>query len=232
MPLLSFLSSALFAFSASLDALIAGISLGIRKITISFRQNLLVSLIALAGTALSLWLGQSLAALLPGDSAAGAAAPVSAEIFTLPASAAFASPAADASSLLTSADAASPAADLADLAGSLLLLLIGVFYLLKYMISLFQKYQPKAQTLSWNLRTLLPLALALSLNNVGIGLSAGIAGLNPLASSLLTFLFSFLLLFLGNRLGKARLFRNAERYGDLVSGILLIGLVLFDALFA
>lgn len=58
-------SSLLFGISASLDALLVGASLGLRKIQISLWQNLLVSSITLVGTCLSIQLGAWILPLLP-----------------------------------------------------------------------------------------------------------------------------------------------------------------------
>lgn len=60
------IASLLFGVSASLDALLVGISYGIRGIRIRLWQNLFISLVTLLGTCLSVGLGQRLAPLLPG----------------------------------------------------------------------------------------------------------------------------------------------------------------------
>ena len=57
--------SLLFGISASLDALLIGISYGIRNIRIHLWQNLLVSGITLVGTCLSVGFGSWLAPRLP-----------------------------------------------------------------------------------------------------------------------------------------------------------------------
>lgn len=59
------IASLLFGISASLDALLVGISYGIRGIRIRFWQNLTISLITLLGTCLSVGLGRHLASILP-----------------------------------------------------------------------------------------------------------------------------------------------------------------------
>ncbi len=59
-------SSLLFGISSSLDALLVGISLGMRKVQFRFWQNLSISLITLFGTCLSVGLGGKLTPLLPG----------------------------------------------------------------------------------------------------------------------------------------------------------------------
>lgn len=60
-----FLSSLLFACSVNIDAFLIGMSCGVRKMRIGAFQNLLVSLISFAGTALSLRLGRRFLFFLP-----------------------------------------------------------------------------------------------------------------------------------------------------------------------
>ncbi len=59
------ISSLLFACSVNIDAFLVGMSYGIRKIHITFLQNLIISLISLAGTFFSLFLGSRLLVFLP-----------------------------------------------------------------------------------------------------------------------------------------------------------------------
>lgn len=59
------IASLLFGISASLDALLVGISFGLRGVRIRLWQNLTISPITLLGTCLSVGLGHRLAALLP-----------------------------------------------------------------------------------------------------------------------------------------------------------------------
>ncbi len=119
-------------------------------------------------------------------------------------------------------------------AGNALLILMGSFYLIKFMLRFLPKCQSSGaevnscakkepETLT-NLWAVLLLGFTLSINNVGIGISASIAGLSLLPSAALTMLFSVTLLALGNRLGQARLLQKAERYAEPLSGLLLIGL--------
>ena len=63
-------SSLIFAFSVNIDAFLVGMSYGIRKIHVTFLQNLLISLISFAGTLLSLLLGRRLLSFLPDFAAA------------------------------------------------------------------------------------------------------------------------------------------------------------------
>lgn len=196
-------SSLLFAVSASLDSLIVGITYGIKKVHITFLQNILVSLITLAGTVVSIGLGLKLAPLLP------------------------------------------PRA--ASLAGSAILILLGGYYILKYLISVIRNYLEFRRTLPGEIRktsndgkkekavlTLRETALlgaALSVNNMGIGIGASIAGLSLVTTAIVTFLFSVFLLFLGNRLGKIRLLCIADQFADPLSGLLLIALGICEFIF-
>jgi len=206
MPLLS---SLLFGLAASLDAFLVGMTYGIRKIRIPLRQNLLISLITLAGTCLSVLLGNWLLPLLPGYTAR--------------------------------------------IIGSCILMLLGLYYLLKSMLQLLKKYHnsknpdtsastrtcdfisseetlcnttPFAPDTSANtdLSTLeaYVLGITLSLNNMGIGFSASITGLPLLSTSIVTLLFSIVFLLTGNRLGGCRLLQFTKKAADPVSGLLLI----------
>lgn len=61
----TFLSSLLFAASASADSLAAGLSYGIRKSRIPWRANLTIAWISAAGTALSMGFGRTACFFLP-----------------------------------------------------------------------------------------------------------------------------------------------------------------------
>ena len=190
-------SSFLFGVSASLDALIVGITYGIRQIHIRFWHNLLISLITLTGTCLSVVIGGMLMTLLP--------------------------------------------ASFVEIIGGGLLILLGCYYLLKFMISSMKKFLKSKKTATAEIQQTsnktAPVALTiaeasflgitLSANNMGIGLSASIAGLSLAPAAIVTFLCSFLFLLAGNRLGRCRVLQLAEHYADPISGILLIILGLF-----
>ncbi len=188
------ISSLLFGVSASLDALLIGISYGVRRIRILLWQNLLISFVTLAGTCLCIGLGSFLAPLLP--------------IFVC------------------------------RLAGSGILILLGLYYLLKFMMRALKKYHQKANftegsSLPENApvlsaRAVLLLGAALSLNNMGIGLGASITGLQLLPAAISTLLLSVLFLFAGNRLGRSKILQLAGVFADPVSGVLLIALGVYQ----
>lgn len=197
-------SSLLFGVSASLDALILGISYGIRKVHITVWQNLFISLITLSGTCLAIgfgrWQGVLLQNLLPG---------------------------------------LNDSISLERCIGSMVLILFGLYYLVKFMLSLRKKciklhydtnlpakadHAQKSCSSRLALKDSLLLGLALSLNNMGIGLGASIAGLSLFPAAISTFLFSAIFLRLGNCLGKSHLSDFLGQAATPVSGLLLLGL--------
>lgn len=181
--------SLLFGISASLDALLVGISFGIRNTQIKFWQNLLISTITLLGTCLSIGLGRKFILLLP--------------------------------------------ASLWNGLGSLVLILLGIYYLVKFMKNSFQKYQLTATELTFStsekptslsISEICILGCSLSANNMGIGLGASITGLPLLPSALVTLLFSALFLFLGNHFSRCNRCRLTESSANLITGCMLIAL--------
>ncbi len=245
------ISSLLFGISASLDALLVGISYGIRKIRIRFWQNIIISLITLLGTCLSVGLGHKLIPFLP--------------------------------------------TAVQGCVGSLILILLGLYYIVKWVITSLQCCRPKApldadqlpemtsasareasgaeeipsarnksssngassarstdcqaETLSADISAsaenissegeaapprkpspqlklieVFALSLTLSLNNLSAGLSASLAGLTLLPTAVSTLICSVLFLFSGNRLGQNPILQLAGRTADPLSGALLIGL--------
>ena len=79
---------------------------------------------------------------------------------------------------------------------------------------------------SIELKESVALALALTLNNLAVGIAAGVAGLNIWVVTVFTFLFTFLSMILGTGLGRSFLAVWLGKYASLLSGcvIFLIGL--------
>ncbi len=175
--------SLLFGISASLDALLIGISYGIRGIRIYLWQNLLISGITLLGTCLSVGLGNWLSPRLPDQ--------------------------------------------ISRYAGSMILMLFGVWYCVKWVAKMLAHSRKIAQAAAasapcLSFPALLVLGVGLSLNNMGIGLSASIAGLTLVPAAIATLACSLLFLLTGNRLGRCRLLQFLGNAADPISGILLI----------
>lgn len=190
--------SLLFGVSASLDALLVGVSYGLRGVHVRLLQNLFISLVALLGTCLSVGFGGFLAPLLP--------------------------------SLISR------------LAGSIILMFLGFYYIVKWTLTFLKNRTPEIKT---NPETsalisaerppgrltaseVLLLSITLSANNLGIGLSASIAGLTLIPAATATCICSILFLYLGNNLGRSRLMRLIGGLADPISGMLLISLGLIQ----
>lgn len=190
--------SLLFGVSASLDALLVGVSYGMRGVHIRLSQNLFISLITLFSTCLSIGFGHILIPLLP---------PV-----------------------------------VSSYAGSLILMLLGIYYIAKWVLETLQHQAPNhlserkisALTSAEQPRSCLTigevlfLSFSLSVNNLGIGLSASIAGLTLIPAATATGSCSVLFLLVGSRLGQSRLLRLIGDLADPISGLLLAGLSLIQ----
>lgn len=72
------------------------------------------------------------------------------------------------------------------------------------------------------------LAVALTLNNIGLGLAASITGLSPYLTSACTFFISFILIWLGQAIGRAYLAKLFGKYAVLVSGGIILMLGIYD----
>ena len=190
--------SLLFGISASLDALLVGISYGLRGVHVRLLQNLYISLVALLGTCLSVGLGGLLVPLLPSV--------------------------------------------ISRLAGSLILMFLGIYYIAKWTLTFLKNRAPQVKANSegsalvsterppgrLTAMEVLLLSFTLSVNNLGIGLSASIAGLTLIPAATATCICSILFLYLGNQLGRSRLMRLIGGLADPISGILLISLGLIQ----
>lgn len=128
--------------------------------------------------------------------------------------------------------------------GSLILILLGVYYVTKWIFTLVKNRklsckdkgeliemsagQPLPQLSAWE--TLI-LSMTLSANNIGIGLSASMAGLPLLPSAIATFVCSLIFLLAGNRLGRSHFLQILGCAADPLSGLLLIGLGILQLAF-
>lgn len=210
------LPSLLFGISASLDALLVGIGYGLRKVRIRAWQNLVISLVALLGTCLSACLGSRLLSFLP-LSLTGCIGSIILMllgvyyiikwIFNSLMNCRLRSE--DEISKCEMFGCEIPKSEMSEdktsenkmPANSMLLITTGLS--------------------AWE--TLI-LSLTLSVNNIGIGLSASMAGLPLLPAAAMTFGCSALFLLCGNKLGQSRFLRLIGNAADPISGLLLIGL--------
>ncbi len=105
--------------------------------------------------------------------------------------------------------------------GSYLLILIGIYGILK---SYFKKEnnEKKEETTTLDLKTLFSIILILATNNISVGLVASITRIPVFLASYFTFLFSFFLLLIGNKIGYQLYNDKIEKKIDILSSILLI----------
>ena len=127
-----------------------------------------------------------------------------------------------------------------DYAGSLILILLGLYYIVEWTISFLRcdsgetaSENPGHEMVSASVSIAFPclkltevlvLSLTLSLNNLSAGLSASLAGLTLLSAAVSTLACSVLFLFAGNRLGRNPVLQLAGKGAEPISGGLLIGL--------
>ena len=123
--------------------------------------------------------------------------------------------------------------NLANYLGCSALILIGVFMLLKYIIEI-----KGSSTRSGNedtittisLKLIVMTAFALSFNNIATGIAASITGVNILFTTISTFIFSYILLYAGNKIGRGFLSDWCNRFATPVSAIILIILGVLEML--
>lgn len=190
----------LFAVSSNLDNLIIGISYGIKKIRIPFLSNLLIMVMAFAGTFLSMLCGERITAWLP-DGAANAI-------------------------------------------GSILIIGIGLSGLIQYFrsrkhsaqnsnqwpITDPEKYDKNSdKTLA--LKETVSLGIALTVNNIGLGVGASMSGLSVWLTAVMSSVFCMGLMLLGHYIGKRCASKRFEKYSEIISAVIIILLGVFGLLF-
>ena len=121
---------------------------------------------------------------------------------------------------------------LADLAGSIILIGIGIFYIIKSAVLIYKSRLSTGNSTNMTSfdqsgapltgMTLVSMGTALSVNNLGIGISASMTGLPLLPAAICTFLCSVLLLLLGCNLGHSRYLKLTKHLADPICGLLLI----------
>ncbi|PWJ47032.1 manganese efflux pump [Faecalicatena contorta] len=197
------ISSLLFAISANIDSFIVGISYGIKKSNISLLKSSMISLVTLLGTVSAILMGTEISRFLPPSSSQAI--------------------------------------------GCALLIGLGLYYILKSLYGYFRakfkksevtsneitscsedKGQPKDSLLT--IKEGLFLGLALSINNVGMGIGASITGLRLVPTAIFSFLVSVTFLYTGSVIGKTKMPRISDRTADVLSGLILIGLGIYELL--
>lgn len=226
------LPSLLFGISASLDALLVGISYGLRGVRIRAWQNLVISSVALLGTCLSACAGRQLLPLLPAPLAGSTGSiilillgayyagkpllPLLSSLFLKRRTKRDGTRKEELRTIeLSRAEPSGAAAELPPVEAPEI-----------------TAESPPAEAPESGSKLpaceALILSLTLSLNNIGIGLSASMAGLHLLPAAVMTFGCSALFLLSGNQLGRSPFLRMIGSAADPISGLLLVGLGLIQ----
>lgn len=194
-------SALLLAISANLDTFAVAVSYGLKKVKLSFHSIILIAFITSIGTLLSMYLGKVITNFI---------------------------------SLQT-----------ANLIGSIMLILIGIWFIIGYFReeTVSKSYCKCCENKSTycdickilsdpikadkdnsgdiDFKECLTLSIALSLNNVGLGISASIAGINIYLNTLFTFIVTLLGFWIGGVIGRSYFSKICGEYSSLASGILI-----------
>ena len=121
-------------------------------------------------------------------------------------------------------------AQAAQIFGCVILILLGIYYVIKPFL---KKEEPlsdpdKQKPHKLSLKEAILIGLALSINNVGMGIGASISGVPLIPTSLITLVVCILFLIIGNHIGKIRFFFLINRFADTVAGLILVCLGVYE----
>jgi len=213
-----FLSMLMLAVSSNLDNIGVGISYGARKIGLSFLANLIVAVITSLGTLLSMTFGSLVALYLPAGVAncLGSLILIIAGLWV-----AWREKNKKAAPAGTGAEESGPPNGAA------------LKYLPRHLKTLaLVSREPHRADLDYSghisSSEAVVLGLALTMSNLSTGLGAGLAGLNPLLTTALVFLFSLGTLWGGIQFGNRWASRWLGDRAGLVAGLLLVAIGVYE----
>lgn len=79
-----------------------------------------------------------------------------------------------------------------------------------------------------NLKECVTLSLALTINNIGVGIGASVVGLNIMNLCIFTFIITIILFHVGISIGKNYLSKIFGKYSSLISGVLIIIIGIYE----
>ncbi|MBV8884827.1 MAG: sporulation membrane protein YtaF [Chroococcidiopsidaceae cyanobacterium CP_BM_RX_35] len=201
-----FFSSVLLAVSSNVDAFAVGIAYGVKKVRIALLANLLIAIVSGLGTFTSMEAGELVSNFLPNA--------------------------------------------LANALGSAVLIAIGIWSiweaLRKEKKARRKEFKSRDEQFSFNtyvrnpeivdvdksnrveLKEAWTLAFALTINNLGNGLGAGLSGLNIAMTTGLTFITSLLAISIGYVLGSTFTAKLSGSVPGIASGVLIIALGIYE----
>src|SRR5699024_2669375 len=126
--------------------------------------------------------------------------------------------------------------NVANLIGGIILILIGSWTVIKPLLKNVQsvgildnpEQVDKDNSSHIDSKEALILALALSINNIGLGIGASITGLSIVLTSVFTFIFSLIMLVLGYFFGSYYLSNLFSKRATIISGLIIIALGVFE----
>jgi len=194
----------LFAAAANMDSFMLGLSYGLKKTRIGWKTNSIVGVITAIGTALSMLFGQGILAFFPFGSA--------------------------------------------NAAGGLLILGIGLAGFLRFALpqepnqesdqgssqesgqNTGQNPDPNAGVKTLTTKEVVWLSLALTVNNIALGVGASFTGMHVLSTTLCSFAISVLFLHSGNTLGSQSRLPIHARLAEGLANLMIILLGLYEML--
>lgn len=195
----------MFAISVNIDNLTVATVCGIKKIKITALSNLIIAFISAAGTLISMSIGLAISRFIPQS--------------------------------------------IANIVGNFMLIAIGIWFIKDFVVKTkVHNMKPKEaehhnrcteilekpekadadSSGSIDIRETVFLALALTLNNFGLGIGASIAGLNIALTTLFTFISSLAFIRLGFLLGKSFLSDFFGKYASLAAGIIIVAMGVYE----
>ncbi|MGI6069677.1 MAG: manganese efflux pump [Blautia sp.] len=112
--------------------------------------------------------------------------------------------------------------------GGLIVILIGIVGLCRFFLPRAAKQAAADSPHVLRLREAMLLGLALTVNNMGLGIGASITGLTVAPTAGCSFLFSLLFFYAGNRAGHTKLSAFAGRAAEPLANFLMIALGLYE----
>ena len=193
------LSVFLFSLSANIDSFTVGLAYGMKDIKVDYKSNILIASITSVGTFISMGLG-----------------------------------------LLTKSFISS---EILSVTGCSVLILLGILMIIN---SFKNKKQNNQEEPSYtdilvkphkadkdksgyiDMKEAVTLGLALSMNNFGLGIGASATGIDIYLTTVFTFILSILCILGGVEFGKRCLSQKLSKYADLISGVIIIFLGLYE----
>lgn len=112
--------------------------------------------------------------------------------------------------------------------GSLIIILIGVIGMTRYLINKNVKETGESPVGTLRLKESLLMGLALAINNMALGVGAGITGLLILPTATCSFFFSLFFLSLGNRIGLSKFCAFIGNLAEPLANLLMICLGIYE----